>query len=245
MRVPTGSIHEIFKSYQGEGPLVGRRQLFVRLGGCSLRCRYCDTPGALVTRAFFDLERGGGQRERRENPVTAQVLKEVLDDFDPLHLELALTGGEPLDQVDFLAEFLPLVHGSRSVFLETAGVHFAAMARLRPWVQTVAMDIKLDSMTGEGDRSAEHAAFLTAARGTGLFVKVIVSDQARSEELEDAARLVARFDRCVPFVLQPETDRVTNKPAPITRVDELYAVAARHLTDVRLIPQTHKFLGLP
>jgi organic radical activating enzyme len=240
----TGSVHEIFKSYQGEGPQVGRRQLFVRMGGCSLRCRYCDTPGALVRRAFFEVEHGPLHRERHANPVTASGLKELLDDFDPQRLEIALTGGEPLDQVDFLEQLLPAVHVERGVYLETAGVHAEAMARVRPWVTTVAMDIKLDSMAREGDRMGEHAVFLEAARGVRLFVKVIVSDSARAEELEEAARLVARFDPTLTFVLQPETDRATNRPSPLSRLDQLFAVSVKHLRDVRVIPQTHKFLGV-
>ena len=36
-------IVEIFSSIQGEGLLVGRRQIFVRFAGCNLDCNYCDT----------------------------------------------------------------------------------------------------------------------------------------------------------------------------------------------------------
>ena len=35
---------EIFSSVQGEGPDVGASTLFVRLGACDLRCRWCDSP---------------------------------------------------------------------------------------------------------------------------------------------------------------------------------------------------------
>jgi len=41
-----GRIFEIFSSFQGEGTLVGRRQIFIRFAGCPLRCSYCDTPEA-------------------------------------------------------------------------------------------------------------------------------------------------------------------------------------------------------
>ncbi|HPX77174.1 MAG TPA: 7-carboxy-7-deazaguanine synthase QueE, partial [Methanobacterium sp.] len=37
-------ISEIFSSIQGEGKLVGRRQVFIRFSGCNLTCNYCDTP---------------------------------------------------------------------------------------------------------------------------------------------------------------------------------------------------------
>ena len=37
------SINEVFSSIQGEGILLGRRQIFVRFSGCNLDCNYCDT----------------------------------------------------------------------------------------------------------------------------------------------------------------------------------------------------------
>ena len=36
-------IKEIFESVQGEGSIVGFKQLFIRFCGCNLRCKYCDT----------------------------------------------------------------------------------------------------------------------------------------------------------------------------------------------------------
>ena len=36
-------IKEMFVSTQGEGPLVGYRQLFIRFCACNLACKFCDT----------------------------------------------------------------------------------------------------------------------------------------------------------------------------------------------------------
>ena len=36
-------IQEIFPTLQGEGPYVGRGAIFIRLGGCNLKCNFCDT----------------------------------------------------------------------------------------------------------------------------------------------------------------------------------------------------------
>lgn len=36
-------IHEIFPSFQGEGPNAGDNAVFVRFGRCNLTCKFCDT----------------------------------------------------------------------------------------------------------------------------------------------------------------------------------------------------------
>ena len=53
------NVTEIYSAVQGEGPFVGERHLFVRLGGCPFRCHYCDTPAALVPQPECRIEPGG------------------------------------------------------------------------------------------------------------------------------------------------------------------------------------------
>ena len=43
-------VSEVFSAIQGEGAHVGRRQVFLRLAGCNIRCTYCDQPEALELR---------------------------------------------------------------------------------------------------------------------------------------------------------------------------------------------------
>ncbi len=69
-RVVKGYLSEIFVSFQGEGLHVGRRHLFLRLSGCHLRCRYCDTPGSLTRSDHFCVRSQAGAMLEGRNPLT-------------------------------------------------------------------------------------------------------------------------------------------------------------------------------
>src|SRR5438445_192596 len=73
MRVLAGNVSELFVSFQGEGVHAGRRQLFARLGGCPLRCRYCDEPESLVPVAECRILGPDGMRGRA-NPFSPAAL---------------------------------------------------------------------------------------------------------------------------------------------------------------------------
>ena len=76
----TLAINEIFLSIQGESTRAGLPCVMVRLAGCNLRCRWCDTPYA----------REGGDRMG-----VAEVLRRV-ESLGCRRVEV--TGGEPLIQ---------------------------------------------------------------------------------------------------------------------------------------------------
>lgn len=114
----TLTISEVFgPTVQGEGPSTGRRAAFVRLGRCNLDCCWCDTPYT------WDWRGKNGRvynpaEELRRVPVT-DVVEEVCDMGTPL---VVVTGGEPLLQLDALAELCALLrwHG-KWVEIETNG----------------------------------------------------------------------------------------------------------------------------
>ena len=51
-RDDTLPVSEAFVSIQGEGKLTGVPSWFLRLAGCNLRCRWCDTPYVPLTHAL-------------------------------------------------------------------------------------------------------------------------------------------------------------------------------------------------
>ncbi|KAB2837604.1 7-carboxy-7-deazaguanine synthase QueE, partial [bacterium] len=98
---------EIFSSFQGEGPHVGEPMAFLRFQDCALSCRFCDTPASFERHARFRVEAPpqSGQFRYFPNPVDGDLLRDLLKPFSGQIL--SITGGEPLQQADFLAAWLP------------------------------------------------------------------------------------------------------------------------------------------
>lgn len=252
---PTAHVAEVFSSIQGEGLLVGRRQIFCRLYGCDLECIYCDTPAGRAHTGPCTVERtpGGRDFEEHANPFAPKRLLELVARFDDppgLHHSVAITGGEPLLRAEFLAAFAPLLRerGMRT-YLETNGVLPEALEQTGAVFDIIAMDIKLPGAVGR-DVFAESEEFLRIAHqrhaATGrprVFVKVIVTAETSDAELTRACETVAAVDRGVPLVLQPVTPAgaVTERPTP-RRILEAFGLARGILSDVRVIPQTHKVM---
>ena len=250
MRPGEGNVSELFVSFQGEGTHAGRRHLFVRLGGCPLRCRYCDTPDSLVAGPTCRILGPDGER-RRPNPLDGTTLDAEVSALaaaaPPLHA-IAVTGGEPLLQVDFLLAWLAgRGPDGPPVLLETAGIWPDRLQRLLPLVAIVSLDVKCPSNTGERARWDEHQACLAAATAARceVYVKLPVDDVTAAEEVERGARLVASVDPRVPLFLTPLTEpsgtRLTVRAATL---DHLQGIASRVHPDVRVLPQLHKVLGI-
>ncbi len=97
------AVTEIFHSIQGESLHAGRPCVFIRLSGCNLRCRYCDTTYAHAP---------------GESLAEARILERV-NAFGCNLVEL--TGGEPLLQPETPRLIKTLIAGGHEVLLETNG----------------------------------------------------------------------------------------------------------------------------
>lgn len=101
----TYKVHEIFYSLQGEGTWTGTPMTFIRFYGCNLSCTFCDTP-----------QQPGDFKE-----MTAVSIWREVDRISPPNVDVCITGGEPLLQVDM--EFLEANDGRRMLHLETNGTY--------------------------------------------------------------------------------------------------------------------------
>ena len=108
-------INEIFYTLQGEGFLAGVPSVFVRLAGCPLRCRWCDTKYAWDQRAGEDYNIG--------NIVKAVLRKESSGQQGPCKF-IVITGGEPMINPDLPQLVRRLKTAGKHITIETAGIAY-------------------------------------------------------------------------------------------------------------------------
>jgi len=144
---------EVFFSLQGETSRAGLPTVFVRLTGCPLRCRWCDTPYSFQ----------GGETVTLTSLLTQVAAYGVST--------VCVTGGEPLAQKNCLPLLVALCDAGYSVSLETSGA--LDVSKVDPRVSRI-VDIKAPG-SGEVARNRwENLAHLTLHDE----IKFVLADRA-------------------------------------------------------------------
>lgn len=143
LRVSTGltmlefRIVEIFESLQGEGYNTGMPAIFIRLAGCNLNCRWCDTNFRQYTRFTLD-----------------QLLDKVKQYKSK---NIIITGGEPTLVKDLSKLLLPLKQAGYFIAIESNGLgkvdalidyialspKFCYQSRYQKIVQSIANEVRI------------------------------------------------------------------------------------------------------
>lgn len=99
-------VNEIFYSIQGEGELAGVPSVFIRLAGCPLSCKWCDTKYAWSPTSGDEM--------------SIEQIKVEVTKYPASHV--VITGGEPFasDRLKGLAE--TLANANKHITIETNGL---------------------------------------------------------------------------------------------------------------------------
>jgi 7-carboxy-7-deazaguanine synthase len=160
-------ITEIFLSVQGESSHAGRPCSFVRLTGCPMRCRWCDSEYTFT----------GGDR------ITFEEIFAKLEEFDcPL---VEVTGGDPLAQKNVYPFISQLLDNGYEVLIETGGFFSVENVDRRA---AIILDVKCPA-SGESERN--HWANLERINPEKDEIKFVIADL---NDWEFARQIIGKYD---------------------------------------------------
>ena len=243
-------LSEIYSAIQGEGPLVGIRQIFIRFSGCDLRCIWCDTPDSLIKTEHCSIEEKQRKFKKIKNPINSKELVSYIKNLSPeLHHSISLTGGEPLLQTNFLKNFLPKLKNEINLplYLETGGHRHKEIKEIIDLLDYVSMDIKLSSSAKTGDLTEEHKKFLDviskAKSLKKLWIKIVVTKDTLQEEIIDSVNMIKSVNGSLEVCLQPVTEINNISPPSETDLLNMQSNLLKSYPNIRVIPQVHKLMG--
>ncbi|PKO84779.1 MAG: 7-carboxy-7-deazaguanine synthase QueE [Betaproteobacteria bacterium HGW-Betaproteobacteria-11] len=170
-------ISEIFHSIQGESSRVGLPTVFVRLTGCPLRCRWCDTSYAFSGGEMLGLEA-------------------ILDQVAAFECAtVCVTGGEPLAQKNCLPLLTKLCDAGYAVSLETSGA--LTIDAVDPRVARI-VDVKAPGSGEAAQNRWENLERLTPQDE----VKFVLASRADYDWAVAACRQRRLFEAC-PILFSP------------------------------------------
>lgn len=242
----SSNIFSILTSVQGEGLFIGMPQIFIRFTGCNIRCKYCDTPEALVPQTSARIETTAFSNKIRlvPNPLSVEDVTKIVHRlsraFRGFH-SIVLTGGEPLLFNEFLQRLLPRLKNSGLVlFLETNGTLTEQLDSVIGFIDIISMDIKIPSSTVGKFSWGDVAEFLKIGSRKQIYVKVVVSDGDSKAEYIRVRGIIRKINPNIPVILQPVS---SHRPPSLKRLWEIYRIFRVDLKDIRIIPQVHKLMG--
>lgn len=181
------NINEIFFSLQGEGSYSGTPTIFIRLAGCNLRCRWCDTKYAYDNKSRYSIE---------------EIIYSI--DRHPSAM-ISITGGEPLVQADPLLKLIEKLHHlKKQILLETNG---SLPIKKIPEYVHIAMDLKAPSSGVASLNNFQNLKFLKATDE----VKIIIDSYEDFLWAQDTLNLYGSKSFPKKIYLQPVFDKLSTR----------------------------------
>ena len=227
-------IIEIFSSFQGEGLLIGERQIFVRFAGCNLNCNYCDTDDSKS-------EKSGRLMSVEE--VTEEIDKLITPDCKTI----SFTGGEPSLYPDFISEVSD--NFDLNIMLETNGTLPENIDLIRK-LNMVSLDIKLPE---HFDGDFDYSIFLNEIKSLNLLIiksinvycKVVILPSTKIKSFKGVVEKLSQNisnKSNLKIIIQPSSPLGEWKDINF-KLFEFSEVVGQYF-EVSTIPQIHKILDI-
>ena len=227
-------IIEIFSSFQGEGVLIGQRQIFVRFAGCNLNCAYCDTKNSI---------------SKKEGTLMTpeEVVSKIESILTPDCHTISFTGGEPSLYPEFINEVSKLT--DLDIMLETNGTLPANIGLIEN-LDIVSLDIKLKEQFN-GDFKEDiflneiKSLNLLIEKSINVYCKVVILPSLKIESFEEVIKKIDEEiidENNIQFIIQPSSP--LNEWNNLSeRLFEFSEIVGKYF-EVSTIPQIHKILNI-
>ena len=227
-------IIEIFSSFQGEGVLIGQRQIFVRFAGCNLNCAYCDTKNSI---------------SKKEGTLMTpeEVVSKIESILTPDCHTISFTGGEPSLYPEFINEVSKLT--DLDIMLETNGT-LPANIGLIDNLDIVSLDIKLKEQF-DGDFKEDiflneiKSLNLVIEKSINVYCKVVILPCLKIKSFEEVIEKIDNeiIDKNnVQFIIQPSSP--LNEWNNLSNCLFEFSEVVGKYFEVSTIPQIHKILNI-
>lgn len=227
-------IIEIFSSFQGEGLLIGERQIFVRFAGCNLNCNYCDT--------------NDSKSEKSGTLMTSEEVSEKINELlTPDCRTISFTGGEPSLYPDFISQVSK--NFNLNIMLETNGT-LPENIDLINKLDVVSLDIKLPEHF-DGDFDDEifvneiKSLNLLMAKSINVYCKVVILPSTKIKSFKEVVEKLSESisnKSNLKIIIQPSSPLGEWKNINY-RLFEFSEVVGQYF-EVSTIPQIHKILDI-
>ena len=225
---------EIFSSFQGEGLLIGERQIFVRFAGCNLNCNYCDTN---------DSKSESAGKLMTPNEVSEEIGKIITPDCKTI----SFTGGEPSLYPEFINEVSK--NFNLSIMLETNGT-LPDNIDLIDDLDIVSLDIKLpEHFNEEFDESIFineiKSLNLLIAKSINVYCKVVILPSTKIKSFKEVVEKLSQNisnKSNLKIIIQPSSPLEDWRDINF-RLFSFSEIVGQYF-DVSTIPQIHKILDI-
>ncbi|MBR0370044.1 MAG: 7-carboxy-7-deazaguanine synthase QueE [Methanobrevibacter sp.] len=227
-------IIEIFSSFQGEGVLIGQRQIFVRFAGCNLNCAYCDTKISI-------------SKNQGTLMTPAEVVEKIESILTPDCHTISFTGGEPSLYPEFINEVSKLT--GLNIMLETNGT-LPDNIDLIDNLDIVSLDIKLKEQFN-GDYKEDiflneiKSLNLLIEKSINVYCKVVILPSLKIESFEEVIKKIDKeiiYKNNLQVIVQPSSplNEWKNLSDSLFEFSEIVG----EYFEVSTIPQIHKILNI-
>ena len=232
-------VSEIFTSIEGEGIFVGKKTLFIRLSGCHLKCRWCDTKYALPLDSGTDYQ-------------IDEIKDLIIKELQPFTYKVNFTGGEPLLQTEAVIELADFIKKQTNLktYIESSCFDSELFSKVLPYIDICKIEFKTDDSNVVEDEEYDNLLLneikclqLAVESNKATYIKIVVTN---STNLESFKNLVYNISKKIKpsdilgFIIQPSFG--IDQPT-VNKLLDTYDIVQPMFPEVRIIPQLHKEIG--